>query len=145
MTGFGTYCMLSVLKHALILPLYLHQVCHGWVRESHNWAESSAKQHLVDKFEKDLDKYTALLYNNPLVEDNDQAMHQQEVEYDKYRQEGHESLLIDIVNRMGNRMVDWYNQDYTSRMRSLSLTFQPPPGGPARGPPARLLGRPLRP
>jgi len=90
----------------------VRQICRDWIQDSHHWAERAAKRHLVDKLEDDLSKH-AIVW-----EQNSRREAAEEVDYDRHRQVLHSALFLDCVNKLGNGMIAWYNQDL--RLRSSS-------------------------
>ena len=111
------------------LRIRIHDILEGW-KASSTGLESVLKAGLIEQFWKDFDFYENLLERNPLEGSGSNLDSLQ-----RYRQDAHEELLVDIVNSLGNKMVDWYNQDYLRRMSPASNTSPPSNGssGPQGG------------
>ncbi|CAB9522125.1 expressed unknown protein [Seminavis robusta] len=100
-------------------------VCEAWINESKDWAERVVKRCLVDKFEEDVKEYDTFLKQNPVPMTN-----QMDEDYNRHRQETHNSLLVDILNRLGNRMVEWYDENYRARTSRASASQRSTNQGP---------------
>ncbi|CAB9503788.1 repeat-containing protein [Seminavis robusta] len=102
------------------------EVSEQWAHESTELAEVVFKEWLVQMFEADMVHYQSLLHENP-----PKGAPRADA-YEPHRQGLHESLLPEIVNRLGNGMVQWYEEDYRSRTaKPPSLSLNDPEMGHA--------------
>ncbi|CAB9530498.1 expressed unknown protein [Seminavis robusta] len=88
-------------------------VAEEWVGESADWTQSFIKRSMAEKLDQDLATWLdsqrgSLCNSKPYADD-----------YDRFREEVMETIVVDGVNRMGNAMVEWFD----NQTRGSSLGF----------------------
>ena len=100
------------------------QVAERWINESSELAEIDFKRCLVRRLNADLGQYASLMAHHPIAAIGTNGSIVRDP-YDRHRKMMHNKLFVDVVNQLGNAMVEWYDLNYKLRSGDghVSLSF----------------------